>query len=250
MPRGERVESCRVTDSVPQTPFVAPDEGDSLVLLGLDGEPPASAAGAEAAGESAGAGQLPASFQCAECGNSFPPEQVFDAGGAVVCAACYARREGAGTRGRPAAAPAPAPASVAPPRRRGRCSSRAVTCPHCWHAFPPDQTLWVSQHTDLIGDAVLGPEAPSRFLPSRFNAAGDALDAREMACHTLACPRCHLTLPRALLEIEPLFVSVVGVPASGKCYFLTAMAWELRRILPGDVWRRVQRTRTRRPTGR
>jgi hypothetical protein len=52
-----------------------------------------------------------------------------------------------------------------------------------------------------------------------------------MTCHHLACPRCHLPVPRALIETEPLFVSIIGVPASGKSYFLTAMTWELRRLL-------------------
>ncbi len=35
-----------------------------------------------------------------------------------------------------------------------------------------------------------------------------------------------------MLEMEPLFVSILGAPASGKSYFLTAMTWQLRRTLP------------------
>jgi hypothetical protein len=35
-----------------------------------------------------------------------------------------------------------------------------------------------------------------------------------------------------MLEIEPLFLSILGGPASGKSYFLTAMTWQLRRLLP------------------
>ncbi len=35
-----------------------------------------------------------------------------------------------------------------------------------------------------------------------------------------------------MLEMEPLFLSILGAPASGKSYFLTAMTWQLRRILP------------------
>jgi hypothetical protein len=34
------------------------------------------------------------------------------------------------------------------------------------------------------------------------------------------------------MEMEPLFVSILGAPASGKSYFLTAMTWQLRRMLP------------------
>src|SRR4051794_16057054 len=50
-----------------------------------------------------------------------------------------------------------------------------LTCPHCWHQFPPDALLRVAQHVELRGDAILGPEAQARFLPNRFNVDGDAL---------------------------------------------------------------------------
>jgi hypothetical protein len=33
------------------------------------------------------------------------------------------------------------------------------------------------------------------------------------------------------MELEPFFVSILGTPACGKSYFLTAMTWELRRVL-------------------
>src|SRR5947207_1648505 len=107
-------------------------------------------------------------------------------------------------------------------------------CPHCWHEFIVDQTHWISEHGSLLGDGVLGPQEHRRFLPSHFDPMGHALDARGTTCFRLACPRCHLQIPRALLELEPLFVSIVGAPASGKSYFLAAAANELRRILPGD----------------
>jgi hypothetical protein len=116
-------------------------------------------------------------------------------------------------------------------RNDGSSTLSKITCPHCWTRFAVADTLWVSQHAELLGDPVLGTDAASRFLPSRFSPTGDALDARGMACHTLACPACHLPLPRPCLEIDPLFVSIIGVPASGKSYFLTAMTWELRRTL-------------------
>jgi hypothetical protein len=35
-----------------------------------------------------------------------------------------------------------------------------------------------------------------------------------------------------MLEMEPLFISILGAPGSGKSYFLTAMTWQLRQILP------------------
>jgi hypothetical protein len=112
-----------------------------------------------------------------------------------------------------------------------RLQSR-VTCPHCWNAFAPDQTLWVAEHPDLVGDLRLGAESRKRFLPSRFNLQGAALDARGFACHELACPKCHLPVPRAFFEMPPVFFSIFGAPASGKSYFLAAVTWRLRKVLP------------------
>jgi hypothetical protein len=109
-----------------------------------------------------------------------------------------------------------------------------ITCPHCWAIFAPEQILWVSEHSDLIGDPLLGPEHQQRFLPSRFTIQGDALDARGMICRTLACPKCHLTVPRCALEMEAVFFSILGAPASGKSYLLATMIHELRRVLPSD----------------
>ena len=107
-----------------------------------------------------------------------------------------------------------------------------VTCPHCWESFPPEQVLWISEHVELLGDSMLGPERQQRFLPSRFTVDGDAVDAHGMTCRSLACPHCHLTVPRAMLEMEPLFFSILGSPASGKSFFLTTMTWQLRQVLP------------------
>ena len=53
-----------------------------------------------------------------------------------------------------------------------------------------------------------------------------------MICRNLACPHCHLPFPRAMLEMEPFFVSILGAPASGKSFFLTTMTSELRQVLP------------------
>jgi hypothetical protein len=107
-----------------------------------------------------------------------------------------------------------------------------VTCPHCWERFPPEHVLWVSEHIELLGDPVLGPERQQRFLPSRFTVEGDAIDPKGMTCRSLACPSCHLVVPRAMLEMEPLFLSILGSPACGKSFFLTTMTWQLRQVLP------------------
>ncbi len=109
---------------------------------------------------------------------------------------------------------------------------KRATCPHCWHHFSPAEILWIAQHSDLIGDARLGADHPQRFLPSRFNPAGEAIDSRGFPCHGLACPRCHLELPRAIIELPALFWSILGAPACGKSYFLASMTWQLRQVLP------------------
>jgi hypothetical protein len=109
---------------------------------------------------------------------------------------------------------------------------KRTKCPHCWTSFPPEDVLWVSAHSDLLGDPRLGPEQQQRFLPTRFDADGHALDARGFACQQLACPHCHLPIPRVLLESEPTFISILGATYCGKSFLLTAMTWELRRLLP------------------
>ena len=61
----------------------------------------------------------------------------------------------------------------------------------------PKDVLWISSHQDLLGDPRLGPEQQQRFLPSRFDLDGNALDARGFSCRNLACPRLATwTLPR------------------------------------------------------
>ena len=107
---------------------------------------------------------------------------------------------------------------------------RWVTCPHCWQNFRPEEILWVAEHEDLAGDRIL-TEEPLRFLPTRFNLDSLAIDPKGMVCHTMACPQCHLTVPRVLLENEVTFFSLIGSVGSGKSNFLAAMTWQLRQQL-------------------
>lgn len=106
-----------------------------------------------------------------------------------------------------------------------------IVCPHCWHTFDVEDFLFIARHQDLVGDPVLGPEAQQRFLPSKFTPEGHAVDSAGLSCPDMACPRCHLRIPRTAAEMPPLFASIVGAPASGKSYFLTAMMWEMRNTL-------------------
>jgi hypothetical protein len=114
----------------------------------------------------------------------------------------------------------------------GRRLVQKVTCPTCWHTFAPEQVLFVARHLDLKNDEILGADEQQRFLPDRFTVKGEALDARGAATSQMACPRCHLHLADSLLEVPPLFISIIGAPASGKSYFLATMTWQLRALLP------------------
>lgn len=107
-----------------------------------------------------------------------------------------------------------------------------VSCPRCWHKFSPEDTLWVAEHPDLLGDAKLGPTAAKRFLPTRFSVEGDAIDELGQRTTRMACPNCHLEIPRSLYQLRNIFFSILGAPACGKSYFLTSMAWRLRQTLP------------------
>lgn len=108
-----------------------------------------------------------------------------------------------------------------------------VTCPYCWHRFSPEEVLYIANHPDLRDDRpVLSDNDFQRFLPSRFTPEGLALDAGGVICPDMACPRCHLRIPAALLNMPPLFISIVGAPSSGKSYLLASMSWKLRTTLP------------------
>ena len=106
-----------------------------------------------------------------------------------------------------------------------------VTCPHCWEQFPPEEVLWISAHSDLRGDPLLGEDEQQRFLPSRFDPDGKALDVRGIACKDLACPHCHLSISWASLQMNPLFISILGAPGSGKSFLLASMTWQFRQTL-------------------
>jgi hypothetical protein len=108
-----------------------------------------------------------------------------------------------------------------------------VVCPHCWKNFPPEDSLWIAEHPDVIGDAKLGADVAKRFLPSRFTVEGDAIDEAGYRSSRLACPECHLEIPRAFFQISPIFFSILGAPACGKSYFLASMTWKLRQMFPG-----------------
>lgn len=109
-----------------------------------------------------------------------------------------------------------------------------ITCPNCWEKFPPEAALAISGHPDLVGDPRLADETEQRrFTPTRFTVEGAAIDERDERCLELACPHCHLLVPRVLLERrETLFLSIFGRASSGKSVFLAALARQMEMTLP------------------
>ena len=130
------------------------------------------------------------------------------------------------------APPTPITEKAQQPIRTVSPAGPTITCPYCWHRFPSDTALFIAGHPDLIGDHVLGQFESQRFLPSRFTPDGLAIDAGGVTCPDMACPRCHIRIPTALFNCKPLFVSIVGAPASGKSYYLASTTWKLRSTLP------------------
>jgi hypothetical protein len=108
-----------------------------------------------------------------------------------------------------------------------------VTCPNCWHPFPPEAAVYIAGHSNLAGDPRLeDPNELRRFVPTRFRPDCAAIDVEGTACRELACPNCHLLVPRVLFERRSLFLSIFGRPTSGKSYFLAAMTRQMKRTLP------------------
>lgn len=83
-----------------------------------------------------------------------------------------------------------------------------------------------------MGDPVLGTDALLRFLPSRFTNEGNAIDAKGKPCNELACPRCHLEIPRSLLVSSAVPIVMAGAHGSGQSFLLASMTRQLRQILP------------------
>jgi len=128
------------------------------------------------------------------------------------------------------------PAPVEPPKPIVRAPRQEVelppdidsdsgefTCPVCWIRFDRGDVLHVATHESLKGDPVLGEEHMLRFTATRFNNAGQALDAMGIAAAELACPHCRRALPPSFLDLKQHIVSIVGAPSSGKSYYLSVL---------------------------
>ena len=108
------------------------------------------------------------------------------------------------------------------------------TCPNCWFGFQVENVKWVSGNEELIGDYRLGEDFQQRFRPTRFDVNGNAVDLNGTACQDIACPNCHLKIPRSVLVFRPFFLSIAGTPSCGKSFYLASLAWQLRKTLPSE----------------
>jgi len=110
---------------------------------------------------------------------------------------------------------------------------KKTTCPNCWFNFLPEESLWISVHSRLAGEARLptsttGRAEQKRFIAERFDVEGRAIDAEGSPCTQIACPRCLLSFPRAALEVPSIVYSLLGAPGSGKSVFLASMTFMMR----------------------
>jgi hypothetical protein len=97
------------------------------------------------------------------------------------------------------------------------------TCPVCWFRFDRGDVMNIAVHASLRGDPLLGEEHLQRFLASRFNDRGQALDAMGLAAPETACPHCRRKLPPNFLDQPHYIFSIVGAPSSGKSYYLSVL---------------------------
>ena len=104
-------------------------------------------------------------------------------------------------------------------------------CPYCRTVSALEDVLSVSVSPGLLGDPVLGEGEQIRFLPSQFTGNGLAIDSEGGVCTEIACPRCHMSLPRTLLDTPQMVMSVVGAAGAGKSVFLASSMWQCRQTL-------------------
>lgn len=115
------------------------------------------------------------------------------------------------------------PQVAAPSQESKQRLVNGITCPHCWHRFPPAELRFVATSAPLAFDHRLPGGAGRRFLPSVFTFTGDAIDPAGGTCTETACPNCHLKVPRLLTLRDTFTASIFGSPSSGKSYLLAAM---------------------------
>ncbi len=108
-------------------------------------------------------------------------------------------------------------------------TSPTMTCPYCISKFKQSHLLSIAAHPDLVDD-ITGE--PLRFLPNKFSPNGIPLDGKGIESPEVACPTCRMQIPKDLVGNVNHIISIIGTPASGKSYFLTALIAQLKKLMP------------------
>jgi len=112
----------------------------------------------------------------------------------------------------------------------GHAFTGEFQCPRCWLRFDLTDMLYIAEHPDLRGDAVLGDGEMRRFQPTRF-VNGRPVDEKGMPCSKTACPHCRGRLPHGYHELPVHVFSIVGISSAGKSYYLSILIHQLKRFL-------------------
>ena len=104
-------------------------------------------------------------------------------------------------------------------------------CPICWLNFEGKDTKHIASHVELLGDSLLGNAEYRRFIPTKWDSSGNALDDFGLPSPDTACPHCHERLPAGFGEFQQHIFSIVGAPSAGKSYYLAILLKSLKRHL-------------------
>ena len=103
--------------------------------------------------------------------------------------------------------------------------------PYCWERFDYGDIMHISVDERMMGDPVLGRDEFCRFLSTRFDREGNAIDAYGNSCSALADPHTRHRLPQGFIELPQYIFSIVGAPGSGKSNYLSILINALQNSL-------------------
>lgn len=172
-------------------------------------------------------------FFCPSCGQKLKAEAE-DAGRRVDCPHCSVEFRVPHSDGQPSQNSQQP--QMEPMRDTGVVMPNAngeLSCPVCWLRFDTGDVMHIAVHDSLRGDPLLGEDAQQRFLATRFNNSGQAIDAMGLPTSEVACPHCRRKLPPSFLAMPHHIISLVGDQSAGKSYFLSV----LTKVLPATLYR-------------
>jgi len=103
--------------------------------------------------------------------------------------------------------------------------------PYCWERFDYGDVMHISVDERMMGDPILGRNEFVRFLSTRFDREGNAIDAYGNSCSAIADPHTRHRLPQGFLELPQYIFSIVGAPGSGKSNYLSILINALQNSL-------------------